>query len=154
MDRWSLPHSNYFPVPSCHFLYPSTITPNSLLLSEQPNTRVPRCLGLHDIIRAFSTVVPERYPTLLCYEEHIRQIFVDPLYLPSEFAFYGVVLGVNRGLFSTETSNAKGRCGDHDDVNGCEIGTCGVGACFGDFEFLYVSAPCMDVANAQAHLDC
>lgn len=112
---------------------------------------------MQNIILALSTVACDRYEALLSVYVPPREKHVSPRYLFLEFAFAGFVFRVNTCLFLSETSNAKGWCGDPDDVNGSEIGAGGAVdkiACFDHQELLRVIARSMDVVDPSAHLAC
>ena len=92
----------------------------------------------------------ERYRALSRRYERSRQSFVNPRYLSSELSSDGFVLRVDRGLLTAETSDAKGWCGDHDDVNSSEIVTSGAVdsiALSEDVELLCMVTLFMDVAD-------
>ena len=89
----------------------------------------------------------ERYRALSRRYECSCQRFVNPRYLSLELLSDGFVLRVDRGLFLAETSDAKGWCGDHDDVNSSEIITSGRVALSYDVELLCMVTLLMDMLD-------
>ena len=104
----------------------STITPNSLLLSKQSNTRVSRCFRLYDVVLALRTIDSKRHRRhLRWYQGHpYRKSLVNPIYLILKVVHGGFILRVNRGLLLAEASDTQGWCSDRDSVNGSKVGAC------------------------------
>lgn len=96
---------------------PLSITPNALILSEPPNTRIPCSLRMQNIVHALVTVVLHRCRGSLREPEARPKTFVYPRYLALEVAFDGLVFRVNGRLLLTKTSDAECWCFDLADVN-------------------------------------
>lgn len=131
------------------FKLTSSVSPNTLSLSEQPNLQIPRGLRLHDVVLALGTISPKRFRSFLSINHRVGKVLVDPCYFILHFGFCGFVFCVHSGLLGTETGDTEAWSHDCDYVKvdgiGANGGADGLIARLDDFEFHLVLAFYVDV---------